>query len=312
MSKINHILEASQFGIEEIERIFRMSRSLSSIDAYRLTQVLPGKTLACVFYEPSTRTSASFIAAMTKLGGGVIPITQGVQYSSVSKGETLEDTVITLGQYADAIVLRHPEVGSAARAASVSPVPIINAGDGIGEHPTQALLDLYTIENEVGRSNGVEVCFVGDLANGRTVHSLLRLLSMYPGNRFHLVSPQPLTIVGRPLYEEVRGSIGDVVYVKRSLSEAREVLRRSDVVYMTRVQKERFGDPKEYDELKDSCLLTKELVSSLKDETRILHPLPRVNEIPTSIDSDPRAAYFRQVKSGLYVRMSLLRYVMTT
>ena len=306
-----HILEAGQFDVNDVDGIFRTAREYSRAQRRDTTEVLRGSVLACVFYEPSTRTSSSFIAAMNRLGGGVIPITQGVQYSSVSKGETLEDTIVTLGQYADAIVLRHPEIGSAARAAAVSPVPIINAGDGTGEHPTQALLDLYTIDSELGRTRGLEVCFVGDLANGRTVHSLLRLLSMYPDNRFHLVSPSSLCIEGRPLYDKVKKNIGEILHVGNSLREAKNILARSDVVYMTRVQKERFCDPEEYRQVKDSCLLDLELLSMMKQEARVLHPLPRVNEVPMSIDGDPRAAYFRQVKSGLHVRMSLLKHVMT-
>lgn len=301
-----HVLEAAQFEAEGIRMLFEEAREMSLCQPDRLATRLVGKVLACVFYEPSTRTSSSFIAAMTRLGGGVIPITQGVQYSSVSKGETLEDTIVTLGQYADAIVLRHPEVGAATRAAKVSPVPVINAGDGVGEHPTQALLDLYTIEKELGRTDDLEVCFVGDLANGRTVHSLLRLLTLYPHNRFHLVSPSSLSIVGRPLYQSIQEYVGEIVHVVHGLHEARNILERSDVVYMTRVQKERFGDPNEYEMIKDSCLLTPSLVDCMKDTARIMHPLPRVNEIPQCIDSNHRAAYFRQVRCGLHVRMSLL------
>lgn len=304
-----HVLESKQFDENDIQKIFFTADSIASTPT-KFTSELSGKTLACVFYEPSTRTSSSFIAAMTKLGGGVIPITQGVQYSSVSKGETLEDTIVTLGQYADAIVLRHPEIGSARRASNVSPVPIINAGDGIGEHPTQALLDLYTIRNELGRCDNLDVCFIGDLANGRTVHSLIQLLTLYPNIRFHLISPQSLGIEGHSLYSKVSKNIRQIFHVRNNLSEARNILESSDVIYMTRVQKERFSNVDEYLDVKDSCLLTPELVSCMKSSARILHPLPRVNEIPVEIDKDPRAAYFRQVKSGLYVRMSLLIHTM--
>ena len=304
--KHKHILEAGQFTTEDIDTMFATADYVSHKDHKELTDILKGKVLACVFYEPSTRTSSSFIASMTRLGGSVIPITQGVQYSSVSKGETLEDTIVTLGQYADAIVLRHPEMGSVSKAAGVSPVPVINAGDGAGEHPTQALLDLFTIRNEMGKTDGLQVCFVGDLANGRTVHSLLKLLSLYPNNRFHLVSPARLGIERHPLYEKVSRNIGEIFHVRNNLWEAKNILEASDVIYMTRVQKERFTVVDEYTEVKDSCLLTPELVSTMKPGARILHPLPRVNELPVEIDSDPRAAYFRQVRSGLLVRMSLL------
>lgn len=312
--KGQHILTASQFSEDDIRRIFTYADRIANAKLSERSSLLAGKTLACVFYEPSTRTSSSFIAAMTKLGGGVIPITQGVQFSSVSKGETLEDTIVTLGQYADAIVLRHPETGAVARAASVSPVPIINAGDGIGEHPTQALLDLYTIEKELGSVNGLKVAFVGDLANGRTVHSLARLLNRYPDNEFYLISPWQLRLDrtggDHPLYDEIRGKVKQTFHVNHDLMEAISALEQADVVYMTRVQKERFMDPQAYFNVKDSCLLTSELVAAMKPSARILHPLPRVNEIPTEIDKDPRAAYFREVKAGLYVRAALLANVL--
>lgn len=309
-----HILAADQFSDEDVQAVLTAARNLSNQDPSAYSTLLRGKTLACVFYEPSTRTSSSFIAAMTKLGGGVIPITQGVQFSSVSKGETLEDTITTLGQYADAIVLRHPETGAVARAAGVSPVPVINAGDGVGEHPTQALLDLYTIQTELGRVEGLKVAFVGDLANGRTVHSLARLLNRYPGNEFHLVSPWLLRLDrtggNSPLYEEIRAKVAQTYHVKSGLHEASSAIEQADVVYMTRVQKERFQYDSTYQEVKDSCLLTAELVEAMKPSARILHPLPRVNEIPVEIDADPRAAYFRQVRNGLFVRAAVLASVL--
>jgi len=310
--KNQHVLTASQFSEADLAAVFMYADAMQKRPDTR--GLLAGRTLACVFYEPSTRTSSSFIAAMTKLGGGVIPITQGVQFSSVSKGETLEDTITTLGQYADAIVLRHPETGAVARAAAVSPVPVINAGDGIGEHPSQALLDLYTIKQETGRTENLKVAFVGDLAHGRTVHSLIRLLNRYPGNEFHLISPWLLRLDrtggDSPLYEEVRGKVAQTYHVKAGLQEAIGAIEQADVVYMTRVQKERFIDAEGYAEVKDSCLLNPELVSCMKPSARILHPLPRVNEIPTVIDADPRAAYFRQVRAGLHVRMALLSLVL--
>lgn len=299
---MKHILKADQFTPDDIRETFELARKLEGQPPRGNATLLTGKTIACVFYEPSTRTSSSFIAAMTKLGGGVVPITQGVQFSSVAKGETLEDTIRTLGQYADAIVLRHPETGSAERAAKVSPVPIINAGDGIGEHPTQAMLDLYTIFREFGRLDGLTVTLVGDLANGRTIHSLVKLLNRY-NVRFNLVSPELLRLKSS-LGIEPR--LDAEVIVHRGLTEARDVLNASDVIYMTRVQKERFSYNDHYEDVKDSCLLTPELVSGMKETARILHPLPRVNEIPTEIDADPRAAYFRQVRYGLFVRMALL------
>ena len=327
---IPHILSAGQFSTSDIEEVFQtaqeMAGALSGMTLhdpetytpkFRVAQVLQGKTLACLFYEPSTRTSSSFIAAISKLGGHCIPITQGVQFSSISKGETLEDTILTLGQYADAIVLRHPETGAAKRAAKVSPVPIINAGDGIGEHPTQALLDLFTVKQEMGRVHNLKVAFVGDLAHGRTVHSLIELLNRYEGNTFSLISPWLLRLdrgVLSPeedcLYNRIRDKITQAVHVVGGLVEATSVLQEADVLYMTRVQRERFQFDEAYREVKDSCLLTPELVAMMKPTARILHPLPRVNEIPREIDSDPRAAYFRQVRAGLHVRMALLARVM--
>lgn len=300
--KGQHVLSVAQITDADIHTIFTYADHLSRMRSSEYQGVLTGRTLACIFYEPSTRTSSSFIAAMSKLGGNVIPITQGVQFSSVSKGETLEDTITTLGQYADAIVLRHPETGAVRRAAEVSPVPVINAGDGIGEHPTQALLDLYTIQREVGRLENLHVAFVGDLAYGRTVHSLIRLISRYPGIRFSLISPEILRLT-QTLAPNVPC---EEVFVRKGLHEVTDLLQCADVVYMTRVQKERFPSLESYEAVKDSCLLTPELVASLPNRTKIMHPLPRVNEIPKEIDTDPRAAYFRQVKNGLWVRMAIL------
>lgn len=304
-----HILSASQFTPALIEQIFQLAES------YQYGGWKPDlvdRTVACVFYEPSTRTSSSFLAAVGKLGGTSIPITQGVQFSSVAKGETLEDTILTLGQYADAIVLRHPETGAVERAAKVSPVPVINAGDGIGEHPTQALLDLYTIKQELGQIDKLDVGFVGDLAHGRTVHSLIRLLSLYPGNRFHLVSPWLLRLdrYGPESFAAIQDRITTTRTTTKGLEEAADILAEVDVLYLTRVQKERFLYASGYEEVKDSCLLTPSLVQTMKPQAKIMHPLPRVNELPTEIDSDPRAAYFRQVRNGLFVRAALLALVL--
>ena len=315
---MRHILSARQFDQTSIAEIFTKASQLEQQDVpvqrRANAELLKGRVVACVFYEPSTRTSSSFIAAAGKLGAQCIPITQGVEYSSVSKGESLEDTILTLAQYADAIVLRHPEQGAAMRAAEVSPVPIINAGDGVGEHPTQALLDLYTIQQELGRTENLKVAFVGDLANGRTVHSLIQLLHRYQGNEFHLISPRALRLDragkdGEP-YCSVMDKITKEVEVEQDLDEAREALLDADVVYMTRVQKERFAFLDGYNSVKDSCLLTPTLVSMMKPTARIMHPLPRLNEIPREIDRDPRAAYFRQVRAGLYIRMALLTKVL--
>jgi carbamoyl-phosphate synthase/aspartate carbamoyltransferase/dihydroorotase/carbamoyl-phosphate synthase/aspartate carbamoyltransferase len=266
--------------------------------------LLCGHVLACLFYEPSTRTSASFIAAMERLGGGVIPITQGVQFSSVSKGESLPDTVRTLEQYADVIVLRHPEEGAARVAADYASVPVINAGDGTGEHPTQALLDLFTIQDELKRIEGLHIAMVGDLRFGRTVHSLTRLLLQYDVS-LSFVSPEILRL---PL--DLMNEVRDAGLPVRETYNVADIMANADVLYVTRVQKERFTDLSQYDEVKDYYRITPDLMQHAKPGMIVMHPLPRVNEIAYTIDDDPRAAYFRQVKNGMYIRMALLAAVL--
>ena len=249
------------------------------------------KILANLFYEPSTRTSSSFFAAMKKLGYDVLPI-NGVQYSSVTKGESLEDTVRTLGCYVDAIALRHPEVGSAQRAAQVSTVPIINAGDGTGEHPTQTLTDLYTIWRKFGRLDNLTITMMGDLKNGRTIHSLLNILRLF-NVKIQLVSPDNLTAPFQYAH-------GINVYASGYLTKF--VTGQTDVLYMTRVQEER-GSSGEYE-------LTEGDVANFKENMIVLHPFPRNKEIPTWFDTDPRAYYFKQIKNGLYVRMAILSKIL--
>ncbi len=241
---------------------------------------------------------------MERLGGSVIPITQGVQFSSVSKGETLPDTIRTLEGYSDVIVLRHPEIGSAKVAADYAQVPIINAGDGPGEHPTQALLDLFTIQDELGRIDGLNIAMVGDLRYGRTVHSLTKLLIQYDVS-LRFVSPEilrlPLTIMNQVL---------DAGKDVRETHNVAEVIKNADVLYVTRVQKERFTDLAQYEEVRDQHEVTPELMAEAKEKMVVMHPLPRVGEIHYAVDTDPRAAYFRQVKNGMYIRMALLAAVL--
>jgi aspartate carbamoyltransferase catalytic subunit len=299
------ILSVDQFSDDDISYLFSWAYKLDPQNGLygheKLHKVLKNKIISCLFYEPSTRTSSSFIAATNNLGGSVIPITQGVQYSSVAKGETLEDTVRTLEQYSDAIVLRHPEKGSAQRAAAASHVPIINAGDGDGEHPTQALLDLYTIARERQHGYGLaglEIAFVGDLKYGRTVHSLIKLLVRYSPT-IHLISPEGLDLPNELL------TLLDSHRTYYYHSKLDDVINTIDVVYMTRVQKERLIS--NVDQLSYSNYsLTKEHLARAKHNAVIMHPLPRVTEIPVELDADPRCAYFRQVRYGLYVRMALL------
>ncbi|MGD2157169.1 MAG: aspartate carbamoyltransferase [Anaerolineales bacterium] len=298
------ILSVKQFTRQDLTYIFEVAHEMREMVARVGTfDLLKGKILANLFYEPSTRTSSSFTAAMERLGGSVIPINE-VRYSSVAKGESLPDTVRTLECYADVIVLRHPEVGASAMAAKYAKKPIINAGDGIGEHPTQALLDLFTITEELERVDGLTVTMLGDLKYGRTVHSLARLLSLYDV-RLNYVSPEIL-IMPRDIIAELddRG-INQGEYI--SLDEP---LASTDVLYVTRVQKERFDDLKDYEKVKDAYVISANTLNTAKDRMIIMHPLPRVGEISMDLDDDKRAAYFRQMEYGLYVRMALLAMVL--
>jgi aspartate carbamoyltransferase len=265
--------------------------------------LLKGKVLTNLFYEPSTRTSSSFVAAIQRLGGSVIQI-NNVTFSSVSKGETLQDTVKTLECYSDAIVLRHPEKGSAAEAAAAASKPIINAGDGPGEHPTQALLDAYTIVEEMGTLDGLTITMVGDLKYGRTVHSLARLLTMYDV-KINYVSPE---ILAMPEY--LVTEVAATGTEQTETTDLESVLGDTDVLYVTRIQKERFEDPTDYDNVKDSYVITSQVMQGAKDNMIVMHPLPRVGEIAPEFDNDPRAAYFRQMEYGMYVRMALLALVL--
>ncbi len=299
------IISVSQFGTEKLDYIFARAHEMRElVERIGSADLLKGHVLTCLFYEPSTRTSASFISAMERLGGSVIPITQGVQYSSVSKGETLADTIRTLEQYSDVIVLRHPELGSAQVAADYARIPVINAGDGPGEHPTQSLLDLFTIKEELGRIDGLRIAMVGDLRYGRTVHSLTRLLTQYDVN-LRFVSPEILRLPMTLMNEVIDAGI-DV----RETHDVADVIENADVLYVTRVQKERFTDLAQYEEVKDHYEITPELMTQAKKKMIVMHPLPRVGEIHYAVDDDPRAAYFRQVKNGMYIRMAVLAAVL--
>ncbi len=298
------ILSVSQFSHADLEYIFAVAKEMRAmVERVGTFDLLKGKILANLFYEPSTRTSSSFTSAMERLGGSVIPINE-VRYSSVSKGESLPDTVRTLECYADVIVLRHPEVGASALAAKYARKPIINAGDGVGEHPTQALLDLFTIEEELRRVDGLTVTMLGDLKYGRTVHSLSRLLSLFK-IRLNYVSPQILRMPAE-LVAELKG---------RGVQQTEDTsldrfLTETDVLYVTRVQKERFENLEDYEKVKGAYVITPETLRSAKEQMIVMHPLPRVGEISMEVDDDPRAAYFRQMEYGLYVRMALLAMVL--
>ena len=283
-----HLLSIDEFNEKRIDKIFTHANNLQiGIRPYPSEYK---KILANLFYEPSTRTSSSFFSAMTRLGHTVLPINE-VVYSSVTKGETLEDTIRTLSSYVDIIVLRHPSVGAAKAAARVSSVPIINAGDGVGEHPTQTLLDLYTIWRKFRRINDLTITLMGDLKNGRTVHSLISVLHDLYNVNINLVSPDNLQL---PEYLD-KG-------MPKSTLLTEDICKTTDVLYMTRVQQER-GSVGEYK-------LTQAHVALLKKTMIVMHPFPRQNEIPTWFDTDLRAYYFKQIQNGLYVRMAILSEIL--
>lgn len=263
--------------------------------AGKLPRHLAGKIVATLFYEPSTRTRLSFETAVLKLGGQVISAESAGSCSSAVKGETLADTARVISGYADALVIRHPEKGAAEECAVYATIPVINAGDGAGEHPSQALLDLYTIKKELGRLDNITVTLVGDLRNGRTVHSLIPLLASFEGITINLVSPPALSLP--------EGTIAKGANIYSALEE---VLPTTDVLYVTRVQKERFASEEEYLAVKDAYIIDATTLKQMKKNAVIMHPLPRINEIKPEVDADPRAAYFRQTKNGVYVRMALL------
>jgi len=299
------ILSVNQFSREDLEYIFAVAHEMRTmVERVGTFDLLKGKILANLFYEPSTRTSSSFTSAMERLGGSVIPINE-VKYSSVTKGESLVDTVRTLECYADVIVLRHPETGSAAVAAKAARKPVINAGDGTGEHPTQALLDTFTIREELGRLDKLNVTMLGDLKYGRTVHSLARLLARFDGIKLNYVSPEILRMPKEVMDEVAAHKVPQTEH--ESLTEP---LAETDVLYVTRVQKERFEDPAAYEKVKGAYVIDPAVMRAAKQDMIVMHPLPRVTEISMEFDDDPRAAYFRQMEYGLYVRMALLAIVL--
>jgi aspartate carbamoyltransferase catalytic subunit len=302
---MNHILSASQFTKEDVECILSRSGEMEAqCVSGKVEKLLSGKVIACIFFEPSTRTRLSFESAAQRLGAGVISAENAAENSSAHKGETTEDTTRIVNCYSDAMIMRHYEPGAADAAAKVSTKPVINAGDGAHEHPTQGLLDLYTIQKEHGRLENLSIAFVGDLLYGRTLHSLLPLLSLFPNNTFYFLAPKELAVPEK--YKDML-TAKNLRFVETDNLE--ETLKNADVVYMTRVQKERFDSEEEYLRVKDAFLLKQEHLAYMKPDAVIMHPLPRVNEIDHAIDTDKRAAYFRQAQNGLYVRMALLAYV---
>ncbi|EJT98255.1 carbamoyl-phosphate synth [Dacryopinax primogenitus] len=299
-----HILSVGQFSHQDVHDLFNIAHEMRlQVERNGSLDVLRGRVLCTLFYEPSTRTSSSFEAAMKRLGGEVVQVP--TDRSSVVKGETLPDTIRTLACYTDAIVIRHPSVGSAQQAAKYSPVPIINAGDGIGEHPTQALLDVYTIRSELGTVNGKVVTMMGDLKNGRTVHSLVKLLAYYQV-KLNFVSPPSLGMPSSVKSEARKAGIPFAEY-----GTLDEVLSQTDVLYVTRVQQERFTNQDDYNAVKDAYVVNHAVLARAKPEMIVMHPLPRVSEIDPEVDFDSRrAVYFRQMRYGLFIRMALLASVM--
>ena len=297
------ILSVKQFNHQDLDIIFDVARDMREmVDRQGAVDVLKGKLLANLFYEPSTRTSSSFTAATQRLGGNVIQI-NNVTFSSVSKGEELRDTIRSMGSYSDAIVLRHPDEGSADIAAEVSEKPIINAGDGIGEHPTQALLDIFTIVEELGTIDGLTVTMLGDLKYGRTVHSLAKLLALYDV-KLNFVAPDLLKAPTALVDSLIESGVGPCKHV-----DLDSIISETDVLYVTRVQQERFVDQSVYEKVNRSYAVNIDTMDIAKERMIVMHPLPRVDEISRAVDKDPRAAYFRQMEYGMYVRMALLALV---
>jgi aspartate carbamoyltransferase catalytic subunit len=300
--KLHHVIEAQQFDLPTLGRLFDIADEMERVAARGGSDEFRSRLMATLFYEPSTRTRFSFEAAMHRLGGQVISTENAAEFSSVAKGETLEDTIRIMNGYVDVIVLRHNEVGAARRAAAVSRVPVINAGDGAGQHPSQALLDLYTIRKEIGSIDGLKIAMVGDLAQGRTVRSLAYLLSKFKDVKMYFVAP-PLLKMKEDILEHLREHrtwFAEETALDRVLPEV-------DVVYQTRVQKERFGDRiADYESCRDVYVINPASLQLMKSQAIIMHPLPRLGEITMEVDQDRRAAYFRQARNGLFVRMALL------
>lgn len=298
------ILDGAQFSREEIDFIMAVADDFRNhLKKKPAINLMKGYILATLFFEPSTRTRLSFETAMHRLSGSVVGFSSA-ESTSTAKGETLSDTIRTVDQYADIIAMRHPQIGSATEAAAVADVPILNSGDGAGQHPSQALLDLFTINNELGGLDGKTIVLCGDLKNGRTVHTGVDIYKHYKCKMI-LVAPDQLKMPYDILEKMQQHGIQ---YEETTNLES--ALGKGDVLYMTRIQKERFADPSEYERLKGSYILTREMVERLQPKLTIMHPLPRVNEIADDVDDLSNAAYFRQVKNGVYVRMALIAAVM--
>ena len=297
---MRHFIEPNSFSLEEQLALLDLADRMEA-DPAPYAHLCDGRILATLFYEPSTRTRLSFESAMLRLGGKTLGFA-GAQLSSASKGETVEDTARVVSNYADVIAMRHPKEGAPLRASRYSRIPVINAGDGGHQHPTQTLTDLMTIRRRMGRLDDLTIGLCGDLKFGRTVHSLIKTMARCKNIRFVLISPEELRVPDY-IVKDVLEANGIPYKETRSLEESMSEL---DILYMTRVQKERFFNEEDYIRLKNSYILTKEKMSLAKPDMAVLHPLPRVNEIALDVDDDPRAAYFEQVQNGVYVRMALI------
>lgn len=298
---MKHIVRSQDISRKDIENLFKEATKLER----KTGSPLRGRIMASLFYEPSTRTRLSFEAAMLRLGGNVITTENAHEFSSAAKGETLEDSILVTNHYADVIVMRHDQKGAAERAAKVSRVPIINAGDGPGQHPTQALLDLYTIHREIGRVDKVTVAMVGDLKNGRTVRSLSYLLGKYSEIHIIFVSPKELKIGA-----DIKAYLKRHSVTVEETEQLDDAMARADVVYQTRIQKERFKTLREYNKHRGCYIISMDQVNKMKPKSIVMHPLPRVGEILAEVDASPKAAYFRQAKYGLLIRMAILKAVL--
>jgi len=306
MDRLYHVLEAQQFDLDLLDAIFATAREMEQVVQHYGSNILNRRVMATMFYEPSTRTRLSFESAMTRLGGAVLTTENAQEFSSAAKGETLEDTIRVVAGYADVVVLRHFESGASNRAAAVAEIPVINAGDGAGQHPTQALLDTFTIQREIGRLDEISVALVGDLANGRTVRSLCYLLAKYEGIKIYFVAPDVVR-----MKDDIKEYLRRRQVYFEEVDDLHKVAQRVDVVYQTRIQKERFGDrTEEYEQAQGKYIIDRSVMDVMQDHAIVMHPLPRVDEIDPEVDADPRAAYFRQAHNGLYVRMAILRMLL--
>ena len=294
------LISILDLSIQELDELIATAKDISH-HSEKYWDAAKHKKLATLFFEPSTRTRLSFEAAMLELGGTVLGFSEAGS-SSAAKGESVADTAKTVSCYADIIAMRHPREGAPFVASQAATIPVINAGDGGHNHPTQTLADLLTISRELGRLDNMTIGLCGDLKYGRTVHSLIEAMSRYSGIRFVLISPQELQLPSYIRYNVLEAH--SIPYTE--VTDLEEAMPQLDVLYMTRIQRERFDDPAEYDRLKDSYVLTAEKMSLAKEKMAVLHPLPRVNEISIKVDEDPRAAYFRQALNGKYMRMALI------